>query len=306
MKRNLFLYQSIVVCLFVGVFACSKSVNSIIKLPAQNTTHDSTPAVAVQHKTDSQTVQTVPYPQAPVTGCSYAPDYGDSIIYLQPTNGPDYIVNTVNNPGAGKFFSWPGGMVIDSLTGAINVTKSQTGQKYDIGFVKTGTTDTCLKSLIIAGAAYMDSVYVLSNNEKLALPYFNANPYLLSVCTGNGPGCQFASSNAKVIVNPTTGIIDLQKTLDGTGGILNLGGAFGLLPLDGATAPATIYYRLNDNSNNALQHIDVTFMYYTYKSQIGQGLLTNLLTKLTNVLTGNLISKSANPRPPVIIITRYN
>jgi hypothetical protein len=305
MKRNLFLYQSIVVCLFVGVFACSKSVNSIIKLPTQNTTHDSTLAV-VQHKTDSQTVQTVPYPQAPVTGCSYAPDYGDSIIYLQPTNGPDYIVNTVNNPGAGKFFSWSGGMVIDSLTGAINVTKSQTGQKYDIGFVKTGTTDTCLKSLIIAGAAYMDSVYVLSNNEKLALPYFNANPYLLSVCTGNGPGCQFASSNAKVIVNPTTGVIDLQKTLDGTGGILNLGGAFGLLPLDGATAPATIYYRLNDNSNNALQHIDVTFMYYTYKSQIGQGLLTNLLTKLTNVLTGNLISKSANPRPPVIIITRYN
>jgi hypothetical protein len=303
MKRNLFAYQLIAICLFLGVFACSKSVNSVNKQSSQNT-HDSTPLV--QHKTDSQAVQSVPYPQSPVTGCSYAPDYGDSIIYPQPTNGPDYVVSPVNNPGTGKYFSWPGGMVIDSLSGAINVTKSQTGQRYDIGFVKTGSTDTCLKSLIIAGAAYMDSVYVLANNEKLALPYFNANPNLVSVCAGNGPGCQFASNNAKVIVDPLTGVIDLQQTLNGTGGLLNLGGAFGLLPLDGAQATTTIYYRLNDPSNNALQHIDVTFMYYTYKSQIGQGLLTNLLTKLTNVLTGNLISKSANPRPPVIIITRYN
>jgi hypothetical protein len=305
MKRNLFLYQLIVVCLFVSVFACSKSVSSISKPLSPTNTHDSTPAV-VQHKTDTQAVQNVPYPQAPVSGCSYAPDYGDSIIYTQPTIGQDYIVKPVNNPGLGKYFSWPGGMVIDSLSGAINVTKSQTGQRYDIGFVKTGTTDTCLKSLIIAGAAYMDSVYVLASNEKLALPYFNANPYLLSVCAGNGPGCQFVSNNAKVIVNPLTGVIDLQKTLDGTGGLLNLGGAFGLLPLDGATATTRIYYSLNDPSNNALQHIDINFIYYTYKSQIGQGLLTNLLTKLTNVLTGNLISKSANPRPPVIIITRYN
>src|ERR1700730_9823434 len=177
MKRNLFAYQLIAICLFLGVFACSKSVNSVNKQSNQNT-HDSTPLV--QKKTDSQAVQSVPYPQSPVTGCSYAPDYGDSIIYPQPTNGPDYVVSPVNNPGTGKYFSWPGGMVIDSLPGAINVTKSQTGQRYDIGFVKTGSTDTCLKSLIIAGAAYMDSVYVLANNEKLALPYFNANPYLVS------------------------------------------------------------------------------------------------------------------------------
>ena len=232
--------------------------------PQVSTSHDSSHQV-VQPKPYTLTVQSVPYPMSPVTGCSYAPDYGDSIIYPQPTAGPDYIVKPINNPGVGKYFSWPIGMVIDSSTGAINVSKSETGLRYDIGFVKAGTTDTCIKMLIIAGAAYMDSVYVLSNNQKLALPYFNANPYLASVCNGTGPGCQFdvtgSAKNAKIIVDNATGVIDLQKTLDGSGGLLNLGGAFGLLPLDGASVTSTIYYRLNDNSNKALQHIDVTFMY---------------------------------------------
>src|ERR1700761_8467830 len=73
---------------------------------------------------------TVPLPQVPLNGCSFAPTYGDTIIFPQPTNGQDYVVLPVNNPGPGKYLSWPGGMVIDSLTGAIDVTKSQTGQRY--------------------------------------------------------------------------------------------------------------------------------------------------------------------------------
>ena len=81
-----------------------------------------------------------------------SPIYGDSIIYPQPTSGSDYIFRPVNNPGTGKYFSWPIGMVIDSVSGAIDVTKSQTGQRYDIGFIKSGTTDTCLSQLIIGGA----------------------------------------------------------------------------------------------------------------------------------------------------------
>ena len=114
----------------------------------------------------------------PITGCSYSPDYGDTLIYPQPTTTQDYIVVPINNPGTGRYFSWPEGMVIDSATGAINITKSETGERYAIGFVKEGTTDTCVQTLIIAGASYMDSVYVLANNATKAVPYFNANPNL--------------------------------------------------------------------------------------------------------------------------------
>ncbi len=94
------------------------------------------------------------------------PVYGDTIIFPQPVNGPDYIVNPVNSPGTGRYFAWPHGMVIDANTGAIDVMKSETGMKYAIGFIKEGTTDTCLGSLVIGGAAYFDSVYVLGNGQN--------------------------------------------------------------------------------------------------------------------------------------------
>jgi len=249
-----------------------------------------------------------PYPVVTPTStsaCSFLPIYGDTIIYPQPASGQDYIFNVVNSPGTGKYFAWPQGMVIDPNTGAINVTKSETGLKYAIGFVKDGTTDTCLSTLVIGGAAYMDSVYVIQAGQKNALPYFDANPYLPSICQGNG--CTFdvggAARQQKVIINTASGVIDLDKTLNGTG-LLGLGGAFGLLPVNGSTITTRIYYKLNDASNNALQHIDVQLQYFDTRSAIGAGLLGNVLNKLNNLLSGNMISYSANPRPPLIIIVR--
>jgi len=260
--------------------------------------HDSTPP-----KVDTPAVPP-PYPQAPLSSCYYAPNYGDTIIYPQPTSGSDYIVHPVNSPGPGHYFSWPVGMILDSTTGAINVTRSETGLKYALGFVKAGTTDTCIQFLTIGGAAYMDSVYVINAGQTSAAPYFEANPTLLSVCQGGG--CAFdvtgSAAHQKVIVDPSSGVIDLKKTLNGT--ILGLGGAFGLLPVNGQTITTTIYYRLTDPSNQALQHIDVQIMYYDKKSIINGGLLGGIVNKLDNLLSGNLISMSTNPRPPLIIITR--
>jgi hypothetical protein len=304
------LYPLLGLTLFLTVLACHKSVSDVQPQPHTPISHDSS-QLAI--KKDSSPVKTdspltkVPYPQTPVTGCSYSPKYRDSIIYPQPTTGQDYVVRPVNNPGLGKYLSWPIGMVIDSLTGAIDVTKTETGQRYAIGFVKSGTRDTCLSTLIIGGAAYMDSVYVLENGAIKAAPYFDANPYLPPICSGSGSGCSFditgSAANQKVIVNKSSGVIDLQQTLNGTG---LLGGAFGLLPLNGQTITTTIYYRLNDPSNKALQHIDVQMAYYYSKADIGQGLLSNLTVKLTNVLSGQLISTGANPRPPLIVIVRRN
>jgi hypothetical protein len=241
---------------------------------------------------------------SPLGGCSVLPIYGDTIVFPQPTaGGQDFIVNPVNSPGTGKYFAWPQGMVIDPNTGAIDLSKSETGMQYAIGFVKDGTTDTCLQKLVVGGAAYMDSIYVIADGQTQAAPYYDANPYLANVCAGNG--CTFDATGSaaakKVIVNSTTGVIDLKKTLNGTG---LLGGAFGLLPISGSSITTDIYYKLNDPSNNALQHIAVQLEYYDSYSLISGGLIGGIVNKVNNLLSGNLISNYANPRPPLIVIVR--
>lgn len=305
------------------VCACRKNVSTEIASPPRppgqspnDTTRkvnpaDTTKADTTKHAVpvDTSKVQP-PYPQTaaaapPAPGCPIAPIYGDTIIFTQPTNGTDYIFNPVNNPGPGKYFSWPKGMVLDVNTGAIDLTKSETGLKYAIGFVRTGSTDTCLSTLVVGGVDYMDSIYVLANGATTALPYFDANPYLPSICAGNA--CTFdvngTAANSKVIVNTTTGVIDLQQTLNG--GLL--GGAFGLIPQNGASVTTPIYYKLNDPSNNALQHISVQLVYYNTKADVtnsNPGLVSGILNAVNNLLAGHLISNTANPRPPLIVIVR--
>jgi len=147
---------------------------------------------------------------------------------------------------------------------------------------------------------------VFANGVTTAAPYFEANPYLPSVCA-NG-GCTFdvtgSAAAQKVIVDKNTGVIDLEKTLNGK--LLTLGGAFGLIPVNGQTITTTIAYRINYGSNNALQQIQVQLMYYDSKALINGGLLGGVVNALDNVLSGNVISTSANPRPPLVIMTRRN
>lgn len=254
--------------------------------------------------------KTASLPTQPQASCPSLPIYGDTIIYPQPTNGSDYFVNPVNYPGPGKYLSWPVGMVLDSTSGAIDVTASETGMKYIIGFVASGTTDTCRSYLTIGGAAYTDSIHVLSQGQTTAAPYFEANPTDLSLCqTSNA--CQFdvtgSAAKMKVIVNKSTGVIDLQKTLNGTGLLGVLGGAFGILPVNGQSITTDIYYKIGDDpSHSALQKISVQLVYYDNTSLINGGLLGNIITKLDNLTSGNPISTTSNPRPPLVVIVRHN
>ena len=106
-------------------------------------------------------------------------------------------------------------------------------------------------------------------------------------------------------MNTTTGVIDLNKTLNGPGGLQGLlGGAFGLLPVNGSAFTSTIYYKLNDPSNEALENIQVQFVYYDTKSAVPGGVLGGVVNILNNLLSGNILSTGANPRPPLVIITR--
>jgi hypothetical protein len=323
MKKYIRLYPVLATAFLSFLFSCRKDVtetdatiSALRSAPLGPVDSVIVPVVLI---TDSQFIPPPVLPPAPMPQpspsapqnqnvCSALPIYGDTIVFTQPVTGSDYIVTPVNNPGPGKYLSWPVGMVIDSTTGAIDLTASETGLKYAIGFVPSGTTDTCMSTLVVGGADYADSVYVLSEGETNALPYFDGNPDLLNVCaTGNG--CTFdvtgSAAKQKVIVNTTTGVIDLEKTLNGTS-LLSLGGAFGLVPVSGQTITTDIYYKLNDPSNDALQHISVQLVYYDSKSLINIGLLNTVLTKLDNLISGNMISTSVNPRPPLVVIVRHN
>ena len=297
MKNEIYTLRfSLLLLFFAIIVSCRKSATYPDQSPNQNQ----------QQYNPAQTIQNVPYPGAPNMGCSYAPDYGDSIIYPQAgTGNNDYIITPVNNPGPGTYLAWPAGLAINSSTGAIDITQSDAGERFDLGFVKSGTTDTCMTSLIIGGVSYMDSVYVFGDNESQVYPYYDANPYSPFVCGwgSTSPGaCQFdvtgSAKSMNVAVDPNNGWIDLQKTLNS--------GAFGPLPYNGEQISPVIYYKLNNASNMTMQHIQVDIQYYYSKSQIPPLLLNSLKTKLNNILQNTLILKTARPRPPLIIITRVN
>lgn len=252
--------------------------------------------------------------------CANAPDYGDSILYLQPVK-TDYIVSPVNRTalGKGKFLSWPEGLVIDSASGAINFSASETGMRYIIGFIKQSTTDTCVSNLILAGITYVDSIYILSRNDTLAVPYYNANASTPVVCdasddndypgtSGHGDGndkCIFdgtdkhgnkgKANKQNVRVRTISGIINLKATL--------AAGAFGASPADGTAVAVPVVYSLSDKSKKATQEIDVQLLYYNRKADIPASMVNRVNANRAAFFQNTAILGS--PRPPIIIVTRF-
>jgi hypothetical protein len=309
MKNKLFISLSLLSAAVLVIFACSKS----------KITEDSS---------------SIPFPNEVVlNACLNAPDWGSSTICPQ-FRGPnnDHKIKPKNDPGVGKYYSWPLGLVLNENTGEINVTKSETGARYIIGFIRAGSTDTCLTEMVIAGVTYVDSVYVLSSNDTLALPHFNANPLPTSICdasddtdypgnnSGSGGGnakCEFddgsdddnangaadeppagqRANDQQVRVRTLSGVINLKKTL--------ADGAFGLNPQNGDSKEVTIYYRLNDCSVKALQKIKVNLIYYEKKSDIPAQLLEEVRGHRNAFMQARIIDPNGKPRPPQIFVTRY-
>jgi hypothetical protein len=307
---------AVMIAALVFLGACRKDVANHSFTPGglrQSPVRDSVqrPVVLI---TDSQALPPAVPPKAPLpqqsgsaNSCPLLSIYGDTIVYPQPSNNSDYILHPVNNPGAGTYLSWPVGLAIDPASGAIDLTASETGMKYIIGFVPSGTQDTCLTTLTIGGASYADSVYVLDNNKKVATPYFdgglnNANP-----CK-NGNECKFditgSAAAMGVVIQDNSGQLDLEKTLKGTSHITGL---FGPAPVNGQTVIADLYYQIADDpSNNAVQHLAIQFVYYDSRSLVSASLLDLVSVKLGNLLQGSAISTSFNPKPPLVVIVRHN
>jgi hypothetical protein len=298
MKRNLHKGLYILMLSISFTTGCKKTLNNTDVTPTSAGSailHDST-------LTAVNTTQT-PYPITPVQECIYTPNYGDSIVYPQPS-GSDYYIYPQNTNGLkGTYFSWPAGLSLNPNTGAIDLSTSQTGQRYDMAFIQYGTTDTCVSQLIVAGTSYMDSVYVLSKSDTSSDPYFNANPYAPNPCWNKkGPGaCQFDYNGFArlqgVVVNRQTGFIDLQNTFRNV---------FGRFPFNGETITTTIFYKINDNSDNAIQQIQLKLMYYDRKANVPSAVLSTISNNENSTLNNQLLSKGPSPRPPLILIVRNN
>jgi hypothetical protein len=244
--------------------------------------------------------------------CPNAPNYGDSIVYLQPKVSGNYTVQPVNNVGvAGTYFSWPEGLDIDKTTGVIDVSNSETGVRYKIGFVKKNTTDTCVSQLIVGGLTYLDAIYVLDQNDTLAKPVFNANPLAGAPCdasddsdypdnNGNGNNkCVFdddspgnKANDQKLRVRTKSGFINLKKSV--------ADGLFGPNLKNGDSKKVKIMYRLNDSSKKAQQKITVQVIYYDKVSNIPTSLKQEINSKRTSMLSYQIVN--GKPRPPYLLI----
>lgn len=289
MKRIANVHVLIVSFLLLINYSCKKTLEPVESERPGN-----------QTDTLSAQLPATPFPTQPVLNCDYAPNYGDSVLFSKAGTAGAQFVYPVNNQGTkGTYLSWPAGLDLNAQTGAINLSSSQTGQRYSIAFVHENAADTCMSQLIMAGAAYMDSIYVLPESPQTVVPYFNANPNTANPCQNNqGNGCRFDYTNSAkwqgVEVDHKTGYIDLEKTMQHS--------PFGIFPKNGATILTTIHYQLDDQSNGAPQQIQVKLMYYFSRSDIPDNIISIIQNRVRGITQDN--GDGPPTKPPIIIITR--
>lgn len=219
--------------------------------------------------------------------------YADTIFYIS-RRPADYVVKPlINQPGS--YGAFPKALAIDPLTGAINVSKSETGLRYLAWFKPYNSTDTCKKFITISGINYLDSIYVIKDKRALVKPVFNAikNVTTTTAITakhGHGededenefddcPDTSLQLGAQGVAINTATGVIDLKQTL--------ANGAFGANPVSGTFKDFVLNYRLSDSSNSALNRIALRLYYFKTKALIPASLKSELKIKQSQILFSN-------------------
>lgn len=248
--------------------------------------------------------------------------YPDTIFYIN-ENLDNKIIPVKNLDGT--FSSVPEGLVINESTGEIDINESETGLKYRISFIPSGSEISCTYELTIGGVNYLDKVYILDQNDFLAVPIFNAERDAISPCPDDDDSddddddsddnsvCKFGElgpddediSDLGIEINNSTGIIDLKKTLEN--------GAFGDNPVNGSELDAKLYYRLQDQTLGALNDIDLKIFYFATLADVPQSLLdeidqknADLLEERNGIMNSNARifaeNPKAKPRPPYLLI----
>ena len=237
----------------------------------------------------------------------YKLSYGDSILYLR-NQASDYIVFPTQQK-SGQYFGFPDGIDIDQVTGAINVSRSETGLRYRITYVSP-QGDSSSTMVVVSGINFLDKFHHLSQGDSIAFPIYNASIDRIVPVNGSSFDEGNTANSGGCSVKTVNGQINLAQTVRN--------GVFGTIPQNDAHQEFDILYRLNDNSSKALNKIRVKIYYYQTMNDVAPDLLQTLqdrsndgvflgtsYTSLPNnssTLRTQAVAKAAKPRPPCVII----
>jgi len=241
---------------------------------------------------------------------NFSLSYGDSILYQKLTAG-DYIVSPQNNL-PGNYTAFPEGIEINDRTGAINLSKSETGLRYKINFMPDGSTKEYSTTVLLSGINYLDAFYYLSKNDTVALPVYNGNPQasLPLVNSGTAFDIGLGCNNEGIAVSIKDGKINLAQTIRN--------GFFGRYPDNGTRREFELKYKIDDKSQQFVSTLKIKLYYFETMNDVTPDLIQLLQDRQGTVFGPNMnafagelmnspagiggIAKAAKPRPPCIFI----
>lgn len=237
---------------------------------------------------------------------SYKLTYGDSIIYLKASAG-DYIVNPVTTR-PGVYSGFPDGIEIDETTGAINVSKSETGLRYRITHISpSGDTTTAL--VVLSGITFRDHFYNLANGDSVAHPVYNASENRVLPVTGSLFDDDNTANTGGCAVKTDNGKINLAESIRR--------GVFGANPRNDDKKEIEIKYRINDASGKTQNKLKVLLYWYDTMADVPQyvwDILNDRTTQGVFLRNGSTdpdasetgrIGQLAKPRPPCVVIVAH-
>ncbi len=237
------------------------------------------------------------------SGLSYA--NGSNTLYLKNQAGDQTIYPDQRRNG--QYTAWPEGVEIDDNTGAINISRSETGLKYKIRYTALNG-DTSSTIVLLSGITFPDKFYNLSQNDSVAKPVYNANPSNTLPVTGSNFDEGNLANISGCSVKTTNGQINLSETVRN--------GLFGTIPQNDVRKDIDIKYRLNDGSGKALNQLKVRLYYYRTMADVpadlweilndrqSQGVFLRTMSPefIGSTLRGTGTTAIAKPRPPCVII----
>ena len=229
--------------------------------------------------------------------------YKDSIIYLKDDILDNYIVEPLKSP-VGIYTGFPDGIEIDSATGKINVSESETGLRYRITYTSP-KGETSSTTIVLSGMNFKDKFYRLSQGDSLAFPIYNASVARVLPVSGSNFDEGKVANASGCAIKTTNGQINLPATVRN--------GVFGKDPKNDVRKDFDIFYRLNDKSSKSLNRLRVRLYYYKSMADVAPDLLQTLkdrenlgvfLESNTNSSTVSVArtNREARPRPPCIIL----
>ncbi len=229
---------------------------------------------------------------------TYQLSYGDSILYLR-NQATDYVVFPTETR-AGRYSAFPDGIQVDEKTGAINLSKSETGLRYRITYF-SAAGDSSSTVIVLSGITFRDHFYYLSKGDSISKPIYNASESRTLPLAGSNFDEGNNANSGGCSVKTNNGTINLAETVRN--------GVFGSIPANNERRDFDIAYRINDQSGKSLNNLRVRLYYYATLSDVAPDLLQTLQDRqLEGVFIGgrpgsaSTTENIAKPRPPCVII----